>query len=81
MNDVKKVPALDAQYIRDHCATMSVTKMARALGRSNATLYEFMGALGLEPLKRTMTENHPFKIKNRKLATELLARRIQKGQK
>lgn len=65
--------------MRAHYKTKSVPDMAKALKRANTTIYKFMDALGLKPLGRdyTTSQDHPFRVSNRKLEKMLLKNRIE----
>lgn len=76
-----EVPADDARYLTENHKSQSVPVMAKALRRASATVYGFMDALGLPPLQREISRNHPFKRQNRKLETLFLGRRIENGQR
>lgn len=74
-----KVPPADAAYLRLHYKNQSVPEMAKALKRANTTIYGFMHAMGLQPMKRVIHRDHPFKRSNRSLEKMLLLNRIENG--
>lgn len=71
------VPEQDATYLHANHQIQSVPEMAKELKRANVTVYKFMEALGLPPMARVITRDHPFRRANRHLEKNLLLNRIQ----
>lgn len=70
---------LEAKYIREKYQTVSVTDMAKHLGRGTATIYSHMKAKGMKPFVYKVNnrgkKDHPFRLQNRKLENYSIARK------